>query len=48
MELSYDLQCLKEPKKMLVLGILLLAIGAFLFVGLDWNDGACFRAVECF
>ena len=39
MELSYDLQCLKEPKKMLGLGILLLAIGAFMFVGLDWNDG---------
>lgn len=39
MEFSFDLQTLKEPKKMLLLGILLLVIGAFMFVGLDWNDG---------
>ena len=39
MEFSFDFQSLKEPKKLLFLGILLLAIGAFLFVGLDWNDG---------
>ena len=39
MEFSFDFQSLKEPKKLLFLGILLLAIGAFLFVGLGWNDG---------
>lgn len=39
MEFSFDFQSLKEPKKLLFLGILLLAIGAFMFVGLDWNDG---------
>ena len=39
MEFSFDFQSLKEPKKLLFLGVLLLAIGAFLFVGLDWNDG---------
>lgn len=39
MEVSFDLQILKEPKKMLFLGILLLGIGVFMFVGLDWNDG---------
>lgn len=39
MEFSFDLQSLKDPKKVLFLGILLLVIGAFCFVGLDWNDG---------
>ena len=44
MEFLFDLQSLKDPKKLLFLGILLLAIGAFLFVGLGF-DGSCFIAV---
>lgn len=39
MEFSFDLQSLKDPKKMLFLGALLLVIGAFCFVGPKWNDG---------
>lgn len=39
MEISKELQSLKEPKKMLLLGILLLGIGAFLFVGLGRSNG---------
>lgn len=39
MEFSFDFNSLREPKKRLLLSILLLAIGAFCMVGLDWNDG---------
>ena len=39
MEISKELRSLKEPKKVLFLGILLLGIGAFLFVGLDRSNG---------
>lgn len=39
MEFSQELRSLKEPKKMLLLGILLLGIGAFLFVGFGRSNG---------
>ena len=39
MEISKELRSLKEPKKMLFLGILLLGIGAFLFAGLGRGNG---------
>ncbi|MBQ8798840.1 MAG: hypothetical protein IJZ55_04670 [Lachnospiraceae bacterium] len=38
MEFSFDFRSLKDPKKRLLLGVLLLAVGIFCMVGLDWNS----------